>query len=71
MGKICEPKAFSFQCMTEFTTKKKKKVHSNQDTGEETKQPWWEDTEEVRRRMLLPAEETGVTGEASAPGLGL
>ena len=25
MGKTCEPKAFSFQCMTEFTTKKKKK----------------------------------------------
>ena len=25
MGKICEPKAFSFQCMTKFTTKKKKK----------------------------------------------
>ena len=33
MGKTCEPKAFSFQCMTEFTTnknlkkkKKKKKI---------------------------------------------
>ena len=25
MGKTCEPKAFSFQCMTKFTTKKKKK----------------------------------------------
>ena len=25
MGKIGEPKAFSFQCMTEFTTNKKKK----------------------------------------------
>ena len=24
MGKTCEPKAFSFQCMTEFTTNKKK-----------------------------------------------
>ena len=23
MGKTCEPKAFSFQCMTEFTTNKK------------------------------------------------
>ena len=22
MGKTCEPKAFSFQCMTKFTTKK-------------------------------------------------
>ena len=22
MGKTCEPKAFSFQCMTEFTTNK-------------------------------------------------
>ena len=29
MGKTCEPKAFSFQCMTEFTTNKnlkKKKI---------------------------------------------
>ena len=31
MGKTCEPKAFSFQCMTKFTTnkikkKKKKKI---------------------------------------------
>ena len=25
MGKTCEPKAFSFQCMTEFTTNKNKK----------------------------------------------
>ena len=24
-GQTCEPKAFSFQCMTNFTTKKKKK----------------------------------------------
>ena len=24
MGKTCKPKAFSFQCMTKFTTKKKK-----------------------------------------------
>ena len=24
MGKTCEPKAFSFQCMTKFTTNKKK-----------------------------------------------
>ena len=24
MGKTCEPKAFSFQCMTELTTKKKR-----------------------------------------------
>ena len=24
MGKTCEPKAFSFQCMTKITTKKKK-----------------------------------------------
>ena len=27
MGKTCEPKAFSFQCMTKFTTKKKKKCN--------------------------------------------
>ena len=25
MGKTCEPKAFSFQCMTKFTTNKKLK----------------------------------------------
>ena len=25
MGKTCEPKAFSFQCMTKFTTNKKYK----------------------------------------------
>ena len=25
MGKTCEPKAFSFQCMSKFTTNKKKK----------------------------------------------
>ena len=25
MGKTCEPKAFSFQCMTKFTTNEKKK----------------------------------------------
>ena len=28
MGKTCEPKAFSFQCMTKFTTKKKKEYWS-------------------------------------------
>ena len=28
MGKTCEPKAFSFQCMTKFTTKKKKRMFS-------------------------------------------
>ena len=26
MGKTCEPKVFSFQCMTKFTTKKKKEI---------------------------------------------
>ena len=34
MGKIGEPKAFSFQCMTEFTTNKKKKKRK---LGEEKK----------------------------------
>ena len=29
MGKTCEPKAFSFQCMTKFTTNKKKKKKEN------------------------------------------
>ena len=27
MGKTCEPKAFSFQCMTKFTTKKKNRIY--------------------------------------------
>ena len=30
MGKTCETKAFSFQCMTKFTTKKKKYLKKNQ-----------------------------------------
>ena len=34
MGKTCEPKAFSFQCMTKFTTnkkiKKKKEIKNKQ-----------------------------------------
>ena len=30
MGKTCEPKAFSFQCMTKFTTKKKKSKENKQ-----------------------------------------
>ena len=29
MGKTCEPKAFSFQCMTKFTTNKKRKKKKN------------------------------------------
>ena len=35
MGKTCEPKAFSFQCIKKFTTKKKKKLgkKKNKDTG--------------------------------------
>ena len=31
MGKTCEPKAFSFQCMTKFTTNKKKKEKPSQE----------------------------------------
>ena len=68
------PPAYSFPApplCTARAWREAGKVHSNQDTGEETKRPWWEDTEEMLRRMLLPAEETGVTGEASALGLGL
>ena len=35
MGKTCEPKAFSFQCMTKFTTNKKnKKIKKKQNTWE-------------------------------------
>ena len=32
MGKTCEPKAFSFQCMTEFTTNKKIKKQNKTNT---------------------------------------
>ena len=32
MGKTCEPKAFSFQCMTKFTTNKKKKKKKKEKT---------------------------------------
>ena len=31
MGKTCKPKAVSFQCMTKFTTNKKKKWITNKD----------------------------------------
>ena len=34
MGNTCKPMAVSFQCMTKFTTKKKKKK-INQDKGAE------------------------------------
>ena len=37
MGKTCEPKAFSFQCMTKFTTKKKKKKKKSRDITLPTK----------------------------------
>ena len=36
MGKTCEPRAFSFQCMTKFTTKKKKKKKVKQFLGSRT-----------------------------------
>ena len=39
MGKTCEPKAFSFQCMTKFTTNKKNnnKKKQKQKTNKQTK----------------------------------
>ena len=33
MGKTCEPKAFSFQCMTKFTTNKKRKKERKKKTN--------------------------------------
>ena len=33
MGNTCKPMADSFQCMTKFTTKKKKEVDLEQQTG--------------------------------------
>ena len=53
MGKTCEPKAFSFQCMTKFTTnknlkkreKKKKRIQLSRQEMQETRVPslGWED----------------------------
>ena len=48
MGKTCEPKAFSFQCMTEFTTKKKKDPM----TGPSLEAQW--------QGICLPMQETQV-----------
>ena len=36
MGKTCEPKAFSFQCMAKFTTKKKKNDEREEPTTKNT-----------------------------------
>ena len=36
MGKTCEPKAFSFQCMTKFTTHTKKKIKKKKLSGKRT-----------------------------------
>ena len=44
LGKTCEPKAFSFQCMTKFTTKKKKKIKlkKNKNKKDEHHQEDWD-----------------------------
>ena len=43
LGKTCEPKAFSFQCMTKFTTKKKKiKFKKNKNKKDEHHQEDWD-----------------------------
>ena len=43
LGKTCEPKAFSFQCMTKFTTKKKKiKFKKNKNKTDEHHQEDWD-----------------------------
>ena len=47
MGKTCEPKTFSFQCMTEFTTNKKNKKIKikwmfNPKKKKEKKRLYWE-----------------------------
>ena len=34
MGNTCKPMAVSFQCMTKFTTKKKKKIKKKSNTAE-------------------------------------
>ena len=44
MGKTCEPKAFSFQCMTKFTTNKKKKTRK--------KKSWKKNVSMVLYRVL-------------------
>ena len=46
MGKTCEPKAFSFQCMTKFTTKikkLKKKICENSRPDSQPSLEKWED----------------------------
>ena len=57
MGKTCEPKAFSFQCMTKFTTKKKK-VSEKKKKGSE-----------VKEQTCLA--EHGVGGSPLLPGTGI
>ena len=37
MGKTCEPKAFSFQCMTELTTNKTKQQQNNNNNNNNKK----------------------------------
>ena len=53
MGKTCEPKAFSFQCMTKFTTNKKKKT-KNKQTKKTHPQVLW-----TNRKILTPQRHLG------------
>ena len=52
LGKTCEPKAFSFQCMTELTTNKTKQNNNNnnnknnhfENVKKKKKSPWGEES---------------------------
>ena len=64
MGKTCEPKAFSFQCMTKFTTKKKK-------SRIKTKFNNWKKKKNTRRRAWpcgAPAHKAFVSPLSLIPG---
>ena len=54
MGKTCEPKAFSFQCMTKFTTKKKKKGRDSKPEEElkSHKKQTWKDSVTMATEMV-------------------
>ena len=49
MGKTCEPKAFSFQCMTEFTTNKNKWKKKKKGTFKKYKKK----TKTKKKRILI------------------
>ena len=53
MGKTCEPKAFSFQCMTKFTKKKKKRITTNILQKYWEKHWRWNNLQKKKRRKII------------------